>query len=271
MSDTPEFRVRRVRVALEPGNGTHALGPAAAIAGRLNAAIEGLYLEDDAPTGAGAAGQRYISRLPAFSGLPDPAAELRALSRVLETQMATLADRLDIPWSLNVIASTSGHDLPELGPEDLLVVAPRSRLLERIMRPGLTFGAVGATIRHPLLLLTRSTPMEHPIVCGTADVLATTRAVRAAIGIAGHSVRQIDLALAAAQETLVADRPGLGTTFGQVHVRTFATGTDRGALALATAASVHDLIVIPATLAGLAEMEPAEFVERIRLPLLIVP
>ena len=265
MTNGPPFRVRRVRVALEPGDGTHVLTPAARLAGRLKARIEGLLLDESGAAEVGGAGSRYVSRLPVPTALPDLAAELRGLSRMLEAEMAALAGSLDIPWSLRVVDQAAAAALAELGPEDLLVAPPRSRVLERIIRPGMTLETLAASIHHPLLVLTRATRMEHPLVCGSVDVGATRRAVSAALLVAGRDVQDIDLAIAADDEDVATEIAAPGA----VRIRPLPIGTGRAALAVA--AAVHDLIVMPASLGGLGEMQIADFVERLRSPLLIVP
>lgn len=266
MTNGSQFKVKRVQVALEPGNGTHVLTPATELAGRLKARIEGLLLDDSTAADIGSGGSRYVSRLPTLTALPDLAAELRGLSRILEREMAGLARGFDIPWSLRVVDQAAQAMLGELGPEDLLVATPRSRVLRQLIRPGMTLAALTASIRHPLLLLTRPTRMEHPVVCGCIDVAATRRAISAAV-LMGGDVRDVDLAVAGEADELAAQ---IATSVA-VRIRPLRIGTGRAALALATTTAVHDLIVMPAALGGLGDLQIADLLERLALPLLIVP
>lgn len=264
MTDALPFKVQRVRVALEPANGTHVLTPAARVAGRLKAHVEGLLLDDQRAAVLGRPG-RYVSRLPDLATLPDLAAELRGLERMLEAEMAALARRLGIPWSLRLVDQAAALALGELGPEDLLVAPPHSRLLAQIMAPGVTFTTLAASLRCSLLLLTTATGMKHPIVCGTLDASATRRAVAAAALIAGDEPAHIDLVAPGGGVASGSTEPGMAL------VRALRAATGQAALALAATTEVHDLIVLPMSPAELGDVEIAALVERLRLPVLLVP
>lgn len=271
-----EFEIRRVRVALETsGDGTRSLGPAVAVAARLNATIEGLLVaERNVASLAPGAAARYVSRLPSEPvGFPDLAAELRGAMAMLEAALKADADQLGLPWSLQMVDDLLDKAFADmLDPRDLLVTAANSRLLAALGSGCATLSAFAGTIPCSVLIMQGTIMPRRPFVFATSQPELMQRSLSAAIRFSGAGERGVDIALVGAG----ADEKTASTIRSWLAQRGFearfspSIPASRAPLVRVAAPPGHELVILPAALAELREIDLSEFCRQVRAPLLIV-
>lgn len=160
--------LRRVLVALDASRASlDALSAAAALAARLGAELEGLFVED--VNLVRAAGLPFASQLSSLSGAPQPLErhsvelELRALAAAARASLAEAAGRLQVEWSFRVVrGQVSAEVLSAAARADVLVLGRTGRRVRS--GPGET--ARAATTRSPtsVLLVGRGTDLGQPVL-----------------------------------------------------------------------------------------------------------
>jgi nucleotide-binding universal stress UspA family protein len=159
---------RRVLVALDASRASlDALSAAAALAARLGAELEGLFVED--VNLLRVAGLPFASQLSSLSGAPRPLErralelELRALAEAARTALAQAAQRLDVEWSFRVARGQVSVELFEAaGNADVLVLGRTGRRVGR--RPGGTARAAASRAPTSVLLVGPGPGLGQPIL-----------------------------------------------------------------------------------------------------------
>ncbi len=161
MSDSRQGALRRILVALDASRASlEAVSAAAALAARIGAELEGLFVED--VNLLRLAGLPFASelRLPSGAGRPlarvDLEAELRALAAQARETLAQAARPHQVAWSFRVARGQVTVEVLEAAGEADLLVLGRSRA--RRMGPGTGTTARTAAARSPtpVLILARS-------------------------------------------------------------------------------------------------------------------
>lgn len=271
-----EFEIRRVRVALETsGDGTRSLGPAVAVAARLKAAIEGLLVaERNVASLVPGTAARYVSRLPSEPvDFPDLAAELRGAMAMIEAALKADAARLGLSWSLQMVGDLIDEAFADMfDPRDLLITAANSRLLAALGPECATLAAFASAMPCSVLILPGTIVPRRPFVFATTQTEPTWRALSAAIQFTGASERSVDIGLVGTG----ADEKTARTIRSWLAQRGFearfapSIPASRAPLVRVAAPPGHELIILPAALTELKDIDLSEFCRQIRAPLLIV-
>ena len=182
-------RFRRILVALDSSAASReALVAATAIARRLGAELEGIFVEDADVLRA--AGLPFASQLSLPSGAAHPLdrrvleAELRALAAAAREALADAAGAGGVGWSFRVArGQVSVELLHAAGRADLLVLGRTGRGLAP--GPGGTARRAAAAAKGPVLLHGGGARLDRPLLVAYDGSAASERALDAAARLAG--------------------------------------------------------------------------------------
>ncbi|HTY67284.1 MAG TPA: hypothetical protein VMH36_11575 [Alphaproteobacteria bacterium] len=273
------FYIARVIAALDAAGHDDDLLPAAVeLAGRLQAEIAGLFIEDENLLRLWASPAVRHVTLGAVRDLPSTEqieAELRALAAQAEAALAAAATRHGVPWSFRVVRGRPKLELHESTKTKDLVVVGRSRSLAGM--PLQLASALQEAARDlPLstLHLLRQTTLARPIALIRPGSPLADRALAAALRLAGGPAPELDVLLIgdttdpAPQKTEIASR--LKALGARARVRVMSMPSlDELSRALATADG--DVLVAAADIPLFRDRDDLSMLlERTRLPVLIV-
>jgi len=274
------FSIGRVIAALDAACHDGDLLPAAAdLAARLEAEIEGLFIEDEnllrlwtSPAA------RHVTLGPPAREVPsveEIEAELRALAAQAEAALAAAAAQHGVPWSFRVVRGRPRAELHERTKTRDLVVVGRGRSLAGIpLQVGSALQDAVRELPHSTLHLLRQTPLARPIVVLRAGSRLIDRTLAAALRLAGRPTPELDVLLiddvagtARLQSEIASRLKSLGA---RARVRVAASPTlDDLTRALATADG--DILVAAADIPLFRDRDDASTIlERTGLPVMIV-
>lgn len=163
--------IRRIILALDATQGSRAmLGAAAALAARLEAELEAVFLEDeDLLRSAALPFVRRINLLSAAAETFDAAAterELKLLASQLRRTLAAEAGRMKVPWSFRVVRGRAETEVPAAAKGcDLVVFARTGEGAGPYMRGSWAVRAAAVHCPGPVMLLPGRAPdMVGPVV-----------------------------------------------------------------------------------------------------------
>ncbi len=173
--------LRRILVAIDASRASlDAVSAAAALAARLGAELEGLFVED--VNLLRAAGLPFASQLSSLSGAARPLErrglerELRALAEAARASLAQEAGRVEVAWSFRVArGQVSGELLSAAGTADLLVLGRTGRRVG--CGPGETARAAASRAPTSVLLVGRGADLLRPVLVAYDDSPAADRAL----------------------------------------------------------------------------------------------
>ncbi len=167
----PDQAIRRIILALDATQGSGAmLSAATALAARLEAELEAVFLEDeDLLRSAALPFVRRINLLSATAETFDAAAterELKLLAGQLRRTLAAEAGRMKVPWSFRVVRGRAETEVPAAAKGcDLVVFARTGEGAGPYMRGGWALRAAAVHCPGPVMLLPGRAPdMAGPVV-----------------------------------------------------------------------------------------------------------
>ncbi len=275
MTTTGERALRRVLVALDASRASlDALSAAAALAARLGADLEGLFVED--VNLLRAAGFPFASQLSLPSGARHKLdrlaieVELRALATAAREAIAAAAQRLHLGWSFRVARGHVSVELLEAACKaDVLVLGRTSYRLGAA--PGETARAAAARAPSSVLLVGRGGSIGRPLLVAYDGSPMAERALDVAARLDGTAGPLTILVTAPTMEQAerLAERARLRLERqGQGQVRWIAAAR-RGDLVRAVRRS-GALLVLGVASAALDDPGLASLLEEIESPLLLV-
>lgn len=275
MTTSSQGGLQRVLVALDASRASlDALSAAAALAARLGAELEGLFVED--VNLLRVAGMPFASQLSSLSGTPRPLErsavelELRALAGAARASLAETARRLEVEWSFRVArGQVSGELLEAASKADVLVLGRTGRSVGR--RPGGTARAAAIGAPTSVLLVGRGAGIGQPILVAYDGSAAADRVLDLAArldGGAGRLTVLVAAATAAEAEKLARRARSRLAREGESEPRcvTIARRLDLVRAAQASGA----LLVLGAASSALGETGLERLLEEIESPLLVV-
>ncbi len=184
MSQPGERALSRILVALDASRASlDALSAAAALAARLGAELEGLFVEDINLLRLAGLPFAWQLSLPSGTGRPleriDVEAELRALAARAREALAEAARPHRVAWSFRVARGQVAVEILEAaGSADLLVLGRTAR--RGGAAPGTTARAAAARASTSVLILTRDGRLAQPMLVAYDGSPAADRALELA-------------------------------------------------------------------------------------------
>jgi nucleotide-binding universal stress UspA family protein len=266
---------RRVLVALDAsGASLEALAAAAALAARLGAELEGLFVED--VNLLRAAELPFVSQLSALSGAPHPLEvgaverELRVLADAARASLAEEAERVEVAWSFRVArGQVSVELLSAAGNADVLVLGRTGR---RVLRgPGETARAAAERAPISVLVVGRGAGIGQPVLVVYDGSPAADRALGLAARLDGGSGNLTVLLPAASADLAerLAEQARLRLE-GEIEGEARYVAVTRRQELVRMARSSGALLVVGAASSTLGEEGLALLLEELESPLLVV-
>lgn len=187
-----ERTIARVVIACDPvGENAAGIAVAARLAASLDAALRGVFVEDEALLNVAAMPfTRHIGAGGESFGSIDERAVLQqfaAHAARLRTMMETAARAQSIGWTFDVVRGPSTIATLDIGDEDLLVIEAETRPFAGALRFASPWLAAALETRHPILLLRGGAQALPDIVAlvqtaGAAAARLIATAARLAVG-----------------------------------------------------------------------------------------
>lgn len=199
------FSARRIVIALESGcENLKALQMAAEMAGRMNAELHGVFLEDMRLLSTAALPfTRQVSLHPAGGQPLEPAdveSELRALAGRLRRRMEDIATRRKLSWSFETVRGDRSSVISATEDTDVLVIETATRPFAQHMCLFTDWSEIAITSDRACLLLGAPAGERKGILAVHDGAEGGERALAAAVAMDGSA--DMGLTVAASEDTL---------------------------------------------------------------------
>ncbi|MAG96461.1 MAG: universal stress protein [Alphaproteobacteria bacterium] len=279
--DKRDHDIRRILVALDSSaEGLAALDTAARLAARLEAELEGLYVEDEALLHmARAPLTRIVSMTSASQSLSaaDMERSMRAQARAAHQALARASERRAVRWSFRTVrGQVSGEILAAAPGVDMVILGKANRRLARA-KLGSTARTLWSQAPGAVLVGEHAAGEgagEHPVICVYEGTPASDRAVAIAASIAGNGCCRLTLLLVGSSEdatrALEADAMTRLSPQG-IAIKRLRVLLDRPGQLANTLWQEHGELIVLADDSALLGQGPAEkIIEELHLPVLLV-
>ena len=204
----PERRIAQVVVACDAvGENEASIEVAARLADWLDAALHGIFVEDEALLHlTGIPSVRYIGPTgESFSAIDERAVlhQFEAHAARMRAALETAARARDVGWTFDVVRGPPNAAILRMGDKDLLVIEKESRPFAGSARLASRLLTAALESERPVLLLRSGAGATHDIVCmvsGTGGAAARLIVLAAQLASAGKRAFTLFLANRAADE-----------------------------------------------------------------------